>query len=52
MNTSQAKSREYGTDAIKGWAALHTNAPVNLINGLIEPLRGDVILFFETQNSR
>lgn len=40
VDAAQAKSREYGTDALKGWAALHVNAPVNLINGLTEPLRG------------
>lgn len=40
VDTAQAKSREYGTAAMKGWVALHTNAPVNLINGLTEPLRG------------
>lgn len=44
VDAAQSKAQRYGEDALKGWAALHVNAPVNLINGITEPLRGLAVL--------
>lgn len=44
LEAARLKSQTYGEDALKGWAALHVNAPVNLINGLTEPLRALAVL--------
>lgn len=37
---ARQQAQQYGTDALKGWGAIHANVPINIVNAATEPVRG------------